>query len=90
MKEKKIHTISDNLIQQDFQQKNINNDKITIDEADKDQSDLLIEIMNLRKILRKILFKANIHFLKVDKRFLMILEVEYFHYQQLKVQDIQI
>ena len=81
MKEKKIHTISDNLTQQDFQQKNINNDKITIDEADKDQSDLLIEIMNLRKILRKILFKANIHFLKVDKRFLMILEVEYFHYQ---------
>ena len=86
MKEKKIHTISDNLTQQDFQQKNINNDKITIDEANKDQSDLLIEIMNLRKIL----FKANIHFLKVDKRFLMILEVEYFHYQQLKVQDIQI
>ena len=46
---KKIHTISEHLTQL---AKNIFNNKITLDDDNKDQADLLIEIMNFNKKIK--------------------------------------
>ena len=67
--------------------RNINNDTITLKEADKDQRILLLEIMNLKckikaqkpnKKQKKVLLKLYMHFLMVEKEFLMHLKAEYF------------
>ena len=62
--------------------------KITIKEADEYQADLLTEIMNFRKNTKprsqeknekkKLLFKTCIIFLRVEKKFLMLLKAKYF------------
>ena len=61
--------------------------KITIKEADEYQADLLTEIMNFRKNTKprsqeknekkKLLFKTCIIFLRVEKKFLMLLKGKY-------------
>ena len=68
--------------------KTIDNGKITLNEADEDQRNLLVEIMSLkidqnRKIQRKnkkkkIFLKTCVHFLMVEKKFLMFLKTKYF------------
>ena len=62
--------------------------KITIKEADEYQANLLTEIMNFRKNTKprsqeknekkKLLFKTCIIFLRVEKKFLMLLKAKYF------------
>ena len=62
--------------------------KITIKEADEYQANLLTEIMNFRKNTKprsqeknekkKLFFKTCIIFLRVEKKFLMLLKAKYF------------
>ena len=62
--------------------------KITIKKADEYQADLLTEIMNFRKNTKprdqeknekkKLFFKTCIIFLRVEKKFLMLLKTKYF------------
>ena len=62
--------------------------KITIKEADEYQADLLTEIINFRKNTKprsqeknekeKLFFKTYILFLRVEKKFLMLLKAKYF------------
>ena len=69
--------------------------KITIEQADKYQTDLLVEIMNFRKNMKpisqeknkknKLFLKTCIVFLRVEKKFLMLLKVKYFQ-KNLRVQ----
>ena len=81
--------------------KNAFDGKITLDNAHKDQSDLLNDCIDFRgtkprniekkKLKRDPIESINkVHYMKVEKWFLMILKVEYFHYNQLKVQVIQV
>ena len=56
--------------------KNIFGDKIILNNANKDRSNLLTEIVEFKKNTKT-----------VDKLFLMLLKVEYFHYNQLKAHD---
>ena len=67
--------------------RNINNDTITLKEADKDQRILLLEIMNLKckikaqkpkKKQKKVFLKLYMQFLMVEKEFLRHLKAEYF------------
>ena len=67
---------------------NIYEGKTTIEEADKYQTDLLVEIMNFRKNMKpvsqeknkknKLFLKTCIVFLRVEKKFLTLLKVKYF------------
>ena len=67
--------------------RDIYKDKITIKEADEYPADLLTEIMNFRKNTKsrsqeknekkKLLFKTCIIFLRVEKKFLMLLKGKY-------------
>ena len=60
--------------------------KITVSIADEDQSNLLDEVMNLKKKKKKkkaykkrekkIFLKAYMHFWKIEKRFLMLSKVD--------------
>ena len=70
--------------------------KITIEEADKYQTNLLTEIMNFRKNTKprsqekknkkkKLFLKTCIIFLRVEKKFLTLLRAKYFQ-QSLRVQ----
>ena len=62
--------------------------KITIEEANEHQTDLLVEIMNFRKNTKprsqeknkkkKLLLKTCIIFLKVEKKFWMLLKAKHF------------
>ena len=57
--------------------------KITIKEADEYQADLLIEIINFKKKTKpnkkkKLFLKTCIIFLRVEKKFLMLLKAKYF------------
>ena len=61
--------------------------KITLKEAGEDQSNLLVEIMNSKnkttpqdpkKKKKKILLNTCMHFLMVEKEFLMLLKAKYF------------
>ena len=62
--------------------------KITIKDADEYQADLLTEIINFRKNTKprrqeksekkKLFFKTCIIFLRVEKKFLMLLKAKYF------------
>ena len=64
------------------------NSTITIKEADTDQNDLLVEILNFRKQVKpkikrrnnkkKMFLKTYIIFLKVEKEFLMLFKAKYF------------
>ena len=64
------------------------NGKITLKEAGEDQSNLLVEIMSFKnktkpqdpkkKQEKKILLKRCMHFLMVEKEFLMLLKAKYF------------
>ena len=57
------------------------NGTITLKEADNDQSDLLVAILNFRKQvynIKKMFLKPHIIFLKVEKEFLMLLIAKYF------------
>ena len=64
------------------------NGKITLKEAGEDQSNLLVEIMNFenktkpqdpkKKQEKKMLLKTCMHFLMVEKEFLMLLKAKYF------------
>ena len=69
--------------------KDIYNGTITLREADDYQTDLLIEIMNLKKKQqqqevqkknkkKKLFFRTCINFLMVEKNFFMLLKVKYF------------
>ena len=69
--------------------RNIHNDKITAEEADEDQRDLLVEVLNFKKKAmpkspekkqqKKTFLKTYIIiFLKVEKEFLMLLIAKYF------------
>ena len=68
--------------------KDIYDDEITLEEADEDQSDLLNSISdfknetrpenNTKKQEKKLFLKTCIIFLRVEKKFLMLLEVKYF------------
>ena len=77
--------------------KNVFSRKISLDDTDKDQSDLSNKFIGFNKITRtrdiekrklKILLKTQMHLIKVEKWFPMLLKVEYFHYNQLKGQVI--
>ena len=67
---------------------NIYDSKITIEEADKYQTNLLFEIMNFRKNTKprsqeknqekEIVLENLYNFLRVDKKFLMLLKVKNF------------
>ena len=67
--------------------RDIYNGKITIKEAHKDQSNLLVAVMNFKsktkpqkpdkKIKTYISFKTFLHFLMVQKEFLMLLKIKY-------------
>ena len=67
--------------------RNIFNNKIILDEVDKDPIELLIQIRDLKIIQnqktaqennkKEILLKAFLHFLLVQKCFLMVLKLEY-------------
>ena len=65
-------------------ERDINKVTITLKEGDKDQSDLLVELLNFRKQVKtennrkKMLLKTYIIFLKVEKDFLMLLIARYF------------
>ena len=69
--------------------KNIYNGKSILNDANEDQSNSLVEIMNFKKQIRprdpekkqgeKILLKAYMHFMKVEKWFLMVLKINYIH-----------
>ena len=68
--------------------RDIYNGKITLKEANKDQSDLLVEILNFRKQVKprcleknnrkKMFLKTYIVFLKLEKEFLTFLKAKYF------------
>ena len=68
--------------------RDINEGKITIEEANEYQTDLLAEIMNFKKIQsqrvkkknkkKKLFLRSSIIFLKVEKKFLMALKAKYF------------
>ena len=68
--------------------RNIHNDKITAEEADEDQRDLLVEVLNFKKKAKlkgpekkqqkKMFLKTYIIFLKIEKEFLMLLIAKYF------------
>ena len=69
--------------------RDIYNTEITLKEADEDQSNFLVEIINFknkvkpqdpeRKKKRKMMFlKTFMQFLMVEKEFLMLLKVKYF------------
>ena len=71
--------------------------KIILNNADEYQSNLLVETMNLKKNTklknpeqkkRDTLESSYIQFVKIEKKFLMLLKEKYFHCQQLKVQDV--
>ena len=79
--------------------RDIYNGKITLKEADEDQSNLLVEIMNFRKKnqdhriqgnnkRRKLFLKTCMQFLRLQKEYLMILKAKYFQLK-LKVQVFQ-
>ena len=77
--------------------KNILGGKTALNNADEYQSNLLVETMNLKKNTklknpeqkkRDTLESSYIQFLKIEKKFLMLLKEKYFHCQQLKVQDV--
>ena len=68
--------------------RDIFNGRITLKEANEDQSSLLVQIMNFKKKINhkiqrenkreKIFLKAYMHFLMAEKEFLMLLKVKYF------------
>ena len=68
--------------------RDIYNGKIPLKEAGEDQSNLLVEIMNFenktkpqdqkKKQEKKMLLKTCMHFLMVEKEFLMLLKAKYF------------
>ena len=68
--------------------RDIYNGKITLKEANKDQSDLLVEILNFRKEVKprcleknnrkKMFLKTCTVFLKLEKEFLTFLKAKYF------------
>ena len=68
--------------------RDIYNGKITLKEANEDQSNLLVEILNFRekvkaknpekKQMKKMFLKTFIIFFKVEKEFLMIVIAKYF------------
>ena len=68
--------------------RDIYNGKITLKKADKDQISLLVKIMNFKskiklqnpekKQQKKDIIIAYMHFLMVEKEFLMLLKTEYF------------
>ena len=77
--------------------RDIYKDKITLKEADEDQSNLLFEIMDSKKKRpqnpekkqgKKMFLKIYMHFLRVEKEFLMLLKVKYFQLK-LKVRVFQ-
>ena len=69
--------------------------KITIEEANEYQTDVLAEIMNFRKYTKprcqekdkkkKLFLKTCTHFFRVEKNFLTLLKAKYFQ-QNLRVQ----
>ena len=71
----------------------IYNGKINFKESNENQSNLLVEIMGIkkkkqdhkiqRKIRKKVFLKTHKHFLRVEKEFLMLLKAKYF---QLKLE----
>ena len=71
--------------------RDIYNGKITTEEADEDQRDLLVEILNFKKKAKpkspgknnkqKIFLKTYIIFMNVEKEFLMLLIDKYFQWK---------
>ena len=68
--------------------RDIYNGIVTLKEANEDQSDSLIEILNFEKQIKrqnpekkqkkKVFLKTYMHFLMVEKEFLMLLKAKYF------------
>ena len=73
----------------DIYERDIYEGKITIEEADKHQTDLLVEIMNFRKNMKprsqekkneknKLFLQTCIIFLRAEKKFLTLLKTKFF------------
>ena len=62
--------------------RDIYNGTITLKEADKTQIDLLIEILNFKKRIKphnlEIFLKTYMHYLMLEKVFMMLLKAKYF------------